>query len=1213
MNDPADKPDQGAESSPKMPKPHPDRHEKIKPDYVQWYDNAPDMFVSVEAETGTIIHCNKTLARRLGYSRENIIGQSVFTLYHPDSHSSARRHFQTFESSGEIRDAELVLATRDGEKIPVSINVSAVRDESGNILYSRSVLRDISAYKQIEFRLRNLQNILLTIKDIHQLIASEKDRKTLFQKICKLLVKNEQYHFAWIGLIRDDNPRVEPIAWAGNEDGYLQSIIITWDDTDTGRGPTGTAIRTGKPVLMQDIANDPSYRPWRQEAQKRGYSSSVAVPLMHEGQARGALNVYATRSDVLNEDAIKLLMEVCQSLAFALFSIEQEERRREAEAFNRAVLKSVGEGIVVFNQDLRYVTWNSYMESLSGLKAESILGQYVFDVLPFLKKLGVENFLKRALKGETIIGPDRYFKIRQTKKEGWFVSTYAPHRNLAGRIDGVVVLVQDITKRKIAEQELVRSEEKYRQLIENANEAIFIVQNEKLVFANPMTNQISSYSNEELFRRPFFDFVHPEDRDGIYANYVKQLAGENASGNFIVRIIDKDNHVRWLSNRSIYIEWEGKPATLNFASDITDRRHIEEALIASEEKYRTLFEKSGDAILIIENGTFVECNQATVDMLGYNTKDELLQTHPSVLSPPTQPDGRDSVEKADEMMRMALEKGSHRFEWDHKRANGEVFPVEVLLTTISNEPGNQIIHTVWRDITDRKKAEQELLESERKFRELIEQSNDGIYILLDHRFVFINPRFTEITGYQLGEISGEDFDFMELVAEEGLDIFREREAIRSRGAEPPNRFVFTILRKDGEKRDMEASVTDIEWQGSPATLGILHDVTERVQTQHRLERALKKAKQGERVKNLFIANMSHEIRTPLNAILGFSALLKEKFRHLISEDEEQFFTAIDSGSKRLMRTVHEILDISQIEAGAYAIQKETLDLTTLAKGLVFDHQLAARNKNLALTYESDLETAFIHADKYSITQAISNILDNAIKYTHRGHIDVGLTEKGKQYVLTISDTGIGIDNKYIHVLFEAFTQESEGYTKKFQGIGLGMAITKRHLDLNRVKIEVASTKGVGTTFTLTFRANRAPSRVKVAKQSVTVDATEKTEKMARLLVVEDDPHSQDLIKFFLRGQCENFFAESVAGAKQTLKSNTIDLILLDLSLIGKEDGLDLVRWMRKTKTWGKIPVIATTAHALTTDRDNCLAAGCNDYLSKPISREKLLTKIRQFV
>jgi len=158
-------------------------------------------------------------------------------------------------------------------------------------------------------------------------------------------------------------------------------------------------------------------------------------------------------------------------------------------------------------------------------------------------------------------------------------------------------------------------------------------------------------------------------------------------------------------DRQIWVElqWhdlaDGRRAV--FMHDRTDQRNIEIALFNSQRKYRELFEKTDDAILIIENGQFKDCNEATVRMLRYPCKEDLLNTHPSELSPPAQPDGRPSFEKAEEMMRIAMEKGSHRFEWNHKRADGDVFPVEVLLTAVSVDEDRQILHTVWRDITDR--------------------------------------------------------------------------------------------------------------------------------------------------------------------------------------------------------------------------------------------------------------------------------------------------------------------------------------------------------------------------------------------------------------------------------------------------------------------------------------------------------------------------------
>ncbi|RLD68630.1 MAG: hypothetical protein DRI95_02430 [Bacteroidetes bacterium] len=186
------------------------------------------------------------------------------------------------------------------------------------------------------------------------------------------------------------------------------------------------------------------------------------------------------------------------------------------------------------------------------------------------------------------------------------------------------------------------------------------------------------------------------------------------------------------------------------------------ALKEGEKKFKELFEKSGDAILILENEKFIDCNIATVAMLKYDSKEQFLDVHPSKLSPEIQADGRNSIEKADEMMNIALKNGTHRFEWDHVKSNGEIFPVEVLLTVISSEPEKRIIHTVWHDITVRKKAEQELKESEEKFKAIVETASDWIWeIDKTGKYTYSSPKVLSILGYSEKEIIGKTpFDFM---------------------------------------------------------------------------------------------------------------------------------------------------------------------------------------------------------------------------------------------------------------------------------------------------------------------------------------------------------------------------------------------------------------------------------------------------------------------
>jgi len=317
--------------------------------------------------------------------------------------------------------------------------------------------------------------------------------------------------------------------------------------------------------------------------------------------------------------------------------------------------------------------------------------------------------------------------------------------------------------------------------------------------------------------------------------------------------------------------------------DITQRKKAEDALRKSEAKFRAIAQTASDAIISVDSsGKIMVWNHGAEQIFGYSEQEIL--GHPLTLLMP-------------ERFQKAHKKGFSRVnsggdlkiigktvEVTGIRKDGQEFPMELSLAKW--EIGDELhFSAIIRDISERKLAAKALKESEAKFRGVIEQSNDGIYVLQGNRFVFINPRFTEITGYQLDEISAEDFDFRALVAEEGLKVFEEREAMHERGEELPDRYIFKGLTKDGQIKDLEVSVTTVEWQGKPATLGILNDVTDRVKTQIELEKALEKAKEGEQVKSLFLANMSHEIRTPLNAILGFTSLLEESVGPLVGDEE----------------------------------------------------------------------------------------------------------------------------------------------------------------------------------------------------------------------------------------------------------------------------------------------------------------------------------------
>ncbi|MCK5839691.1 MAG: PAS domain S-box protein [Bacteroidales bacterium] len=275
-------------------------------------------------------------------------------------------------------------------------------------------------------------------------------------------------------------------------------------------------------------------------------------------------------------------------------------------------------------------------------------------------------------------------------------------------------LDQKVTERT---KELRESEEKYRSIFEGAHDGILHIDKAvRVLNVNPAFTEITGLSIETVVGKSGFDlskkFVESKHFPRIL-NIIKSVILKKQVGPYEINYQDKILEI------SVRKQESGQ--SVGIIRDITKRKKTEDLLVKSEKKYRDLFEKSKDAILIIKNEKFVDCNQATIQMLRYNNKEEFLNKYPSELSPEKQPDGKMSFAKADEMFEIAYKNGSHRFEWNHKKSDGEVFPVEVLLTAISSDEKNQILYTVWRDITNRKKAEEELHKHREHLEELVKE------------------------------------------------------------------------------------------------------------------------------------------------------------------------------------------------------------------------------------------------------------------------------------------------------------------------------------------------------------------------------------------------------------------------------------------------------------------------------------------------------------
>lgn len=404
----------------------------------------------------------------------------------------------------------------------------------------------------------------------------------------------------------------------------------------------------------------------------------------------------------------------------------------------------------------------------------------------------------------------------------------------------------------------------------------------------------------------------------------------------------------------------------------------------------------------------------------------------------------------------------------------------------------------------------------------------------------------------------------------------------------------------------------------------------------RLEQSRQAAETATIAKSSFLANMSHELRTPLTAILGFAELLDEKKDRLSNEEKNEAVTTIRRSGKQLLGIIEDILDISKIEAGKMVLEEAKVDLPDTISEMTKLMKLRCEAKGLTLRTEFCTDISrYIKTDPLRLRQILANLMSNAIKFTEAGTVSMRVrmesqSESEQMLRFDVIDTGIGMTPEQCQKVFEAFTQADESTTRRFGGSGLGLSISYRLAKLLNGSLSVASTKGKGSEFTLRIRVKPVeesetirPSDMKAQIGSLDSEESEGPETPPpttlgglRILLAEDGLDNQRLISFFLRkagAECEiaENGKEAIDQVVEATESGTpFDIILMDMQM----PTMDGYTAATRLKELGyPIPIVALTAHAMIGDREKCLDAGCDEYLTKPINRDQLINTIQFLV
>jgi PAS domain S-box-containing protein len=657
------------------------------------------------------------------------------------------------------------------------------------------------------------------------------------------------------------------------------------------------------------------------------------------------------------------------------------------------------------------------------------------------------------------------------------------------------------------------------------------------------------------------------------------------------------------------------------STDVTDRRRALEALVRSEAKFRSLYETTSDAVMLLDERGFFDCNAAALRIFRCASATEFCTRHPSDLSPPRQPGGEDSLALANDRIGEALARGSSCFEWLHRRCDGSDFPAEVLLNAVTID-GRVVVQAVVRDISARKAVEDELRGAKQaadreaaKLEAMISGMQEGVaFADAEGRVVEVNDFLCRIAGKRRDDLVGSTLEELhppEILARIAPWLAR----FRAEPDTPP-----LVLQRPLGGAEVILRVQPICRAGAyDGVLLNVIDVSELVASRRNVEEAYRsleeaiaranrlalEAELANQAKSEFLANMSHEIRTPMNGVLGMIGLLLDT---PLEDEQREFAETVKSSAESLLSLINDILDFSKIEAGKLDLETLDFGLHGSLEELIDLVGLRAQEKGLELVCLVEPQVPErLRGDPGRLRQVLLNLIGNAVKFTREGEVNLRVSvedDDADQATLRfeVSDTGIGIPEEVVGRLFLPFTQADASTTRRFGGTGLGLTISKRLVELMGGQIGVKSQVNRGSTFWFTTRFAKQTS---VAPQ-LELGAV----RGRRVLVVDDNRTSRRLFEILLeRWGCPH--AESATAAEALAMMRTAvsrgepyDVALLDLDMPDM-DGESLGQAIRADSALAKTSLVMLTSVGRRGDAARLQEAGFAAYLTKPVKSSQL--------
>ena len=1178
-----------------------------------FYENAPLPYQSFDKD-GCFIDVNPGWLKTLGYERDEVIGKYFADFLHEDWRLHFEKNFRQFKRRGYVNSEEYRMKHKKGHYIDVLFEGCAGYQPDGSFRQTYCVFKDITEQRKVEQELRN----------------KEKESKEFFDAVFKSIQEGISV------LDTDLNIR------------YVNTVMEGWFPNKmpiVGKKCYTTYHNCSKPC-------DPC--PSLRSMKSRETEYNIVSVYPHKDSDLQWHEIYSYPIIDNDLDEVTGVVEFVRDITQRIKDREQLASQKERLAY---IVEGTDAGTWEWNVQTGETIFNRRWAQFIGYDLEELSPTTIDTWMEHAHPEDLEKCkiaLDRHFRGETNLYACEH---RMKHKDGSWIWILDRGKVVSWTDDGKPLWMfgthQNITNRKQIEIKQQESEEKYRRLFEEAPIGIFRTNSkgEPLMLNVTMAHILGFETPEEVIE--YYNdlaaqlYVDPQKRK----EFLQILRNQGWVENFEYKAKRKDGKHVWFSmTAKVSIKKDDNSFVIDgFTSDITDRKEAEyrlrkktedletteEELRASNEElqevnqklneqkgeleiYKRMVESSKDMMAVVDaDYKYISVNNEYVSYYQIKREEVIGSEAKKIIG----------EKYFTETVKPNLDKclAGETVQFEMIREFTEFGKVHLDIIYYPLEIGGKIkgVVSAIRDITQRKRAEQSLEESEEKHRFLFENMTQGVvYHRSNGEIFYANPSAAQIHGLTIDQLYGKTSinPRWKTIHEDGSNFQGENHPAMvtlktGRPVYSKKMGVYNPQKNDYNWININSIPKFKENQYQPyQAVVIFEDITEQEQIKEELKQAKEKAEESDRLKSAFLANMSHEIRTPMNGIMGFSQMLQVK--DFPKEKRNKFLDIIHSRTKHLLNIINDLVDVSKIEANQLTIQHQVFCLNEVLKELyrVYNNALKVQEKtHIELKVHKALEdrNSYISTDSNRFRQIMDNLLSNAIKFTPEGSVEFGYElQSDDQLLFYVRDTGIGISNDQQEHIFERFRQADDSSTRSYEGAGLGLTISKNLVELLGGGMCVESEKGKGSCFyfTLPYKSQNKAKEEEPEKEKTDYNWQGKT-----LLIVEDDPTSLEYMKELIEPMgAKIIFKQTGQEGYQAFKYNNtdIDLILMDIRL-PDTSGTEIIKKIRQTDE--NVKIIAQTAYAMGEDRDICLQAGADNYIAKPIEIIDFLRMINKYV